>query len=82
MADMKHWTKWNDQDMMAAQNEIEILRAAIKPFVVAAADAEGYPSDHPIGCDPAMPLKGLTVGNLNDAKRAVEHLKNDLPVRA
>ena len=50
--------------------ENEWLRAALKPFIVAAKDANGYPDTHPIGCDPCIPLDGLTVGDL---RRALAH---------
>lgn len=49
------------------EREIKRLREALAPFVAAANDAEGYPNSHPIGCDPCMPLEGLTVGHLRRA---------------
>lgn len=52
--------------------KIERLLAVLKPFVVAAADAEGYPANHPIGCDPAMMLEGLTVADLRRAAIACQ----------
>lgn len=60
-------------DLKRAEAEIERLRAALKPFADAAEDAEGYPDDHPIGCDPAMGLEHnggepLTVTLLRQAR--------------
>lgn len=46
------------------------LRAALDPFVTAANDADGYPDNHHIGCDPCMSLEGLTVGDLRRARDA------------
>lgn len=51
-----------------ARDEILRLRAALQPFVTAANDADGYPDNHHIGCDPCMSLEGLTVGDLRRAR--------------
>ncbi len=64
-----------------AAAEIERLQAALKPFADAANDAEGYPDDHPVGCDPCMELAvqiedgalaPLKVRHLREAKSAFQ----------
>lgn len=54
----------------AAADQIEWLLAVLKPFETAANDAEGYPDNHPVGCDPCMYLAELTVGDLRRAASA------------
>lgn len=46
----------------ALEDEIDRLRAALKPFAEAAVDTEGYADDHALGCDPQMPLS-ITIGD-------------------
>lgn len=67
---------WNKRAPTAAVQE---LSEALLPFVGAALDATGYPDNHPIGCDPAMPLeildrearRPLTVGHIRAAAKAM-----------
>lgn len=54
--------QWNECCAQAAL--IKELMEALKPFVDAGKDAEGYPDNHRLGCDPAMRLANLTVADL------------------
>lgn len=52
-----------------AADEIERLREALKPFVIAANNASGFHDNCRIGiCDTCMSLEGLTVGDLRRAR--------------
>ncbi len=46
----------------AAADEIERLRAALKPFAASAADLTGYPDSHKLGCDPGDDLGAVHHG--------------------
>lgn len=51
------------------------MSAALAPFLAAAKDTEGYPANHPIGCDPRTRLEGLTVADIRNAAAALGHQK-------